>query len=55
MRNGHLHCQNVWLLLKVQFWPWIEYGLCSSMATFQELSQALHCQCYQILPLGGIV
>ncbi len=37
VNNGHLHHQNVWFLLKVQFWPCIEYGLCSSTASFQEL------------------
>jgi hypothetical protein len=55
MRSGHLHCQNVWFLLKVQFWPWVGYGLCSTIATFSELEQALHRQYYQILPLRGVV
>jgi hypothetical protein len=55
VRNGHLHCQNVWFSLKVQFWPRIGYGLCSSTATLQELEKTLHRQYYQILPLRGIV
>jgi hypothetical protein len=55
VRNGHLHCRNVWFSLKVQFWPRIGYGLCSSTATLQELDRALHQQYYQILPLGGVV
>ncbi len=55
VRNGHLHCRNVWFLLKVQFWPRISYGLCSLMATFKELESALHRQHYQILPLYGVV
>ncbi len=55
VRNGHLHQHNVWFLLKVQLWPRIGYGICSSTATFKELSMALHPQYYQILPLGGIV
>jgi hypothetical protein len=42
--NGHLHRRNVWFLLKVQLWPWIEYSICSSTATFQELSKAPHQQ-----------
>jgi hypothetical protein len=42
VRNGHLHCRNVWFSLKVQFWPRIGYGLCSLMATFHELESALH-------------
>jgi hypothetical protein len=25
--NGHLHCQNIWLLLNEQFWLQIGYGL----------------------------
>jgi hypothetical protein len=55
VRNKHLHQHNVWFLLKVQFWPRIGYGLCSLMATFQELENALHQQYFQILPLGGVV
>jgi hypothetical protein len=23
VRNGHIHHQNVWFLLQVQFWPWV--------------------------------
>jgi hypothetical protein len=42
VRNGHLHCRNVWFSLKVQFWPRISYGLCSSAATLQGLDRALH-------------
>ncbi len=54
VQNGHLcHC-NFWFLLKVQFWPCIGYGLCSSTASYQELNHALHCQYHQILLLGGI-
>jgi hypothetical protein len=55
VRNGHLHQQNVWFSLKVQFWPRVGYGLCSSMATLDELENALHKQYYQILPLGRVV
>jgi hypothetical protein len=39
----------------MQFWPRIGHGLCSSTANLQELDRALHCQYYQILPLGGIL
>jgi hypothetical protein len=31
------------------------YGICSSTATFQESSNVLHQQYYQLLPLGRIV
>jgi len=55
VRGGHLHRRNVWFSLKVQFWPWVGYGLCSTTSTFRELEQALHRQYYQILPLGGVV
>ena len=55
VRNGHLHRRNVWFSLKVQFWPRIGYGLCSSTATLEELDRALHRQYYQLLPLGGFV
>jgi hypothetical protein len=55
VRNGHLHCCKVWFSLKVQFWPRIGYGLCSSTATFNKLEGALHRQYYQILPLCGVV
>jgi hypothetical protein len=55
VRNGHLHQRNVWFSLKVQLWPRIGYGLCSSTASFNKLDRALHQQYYQILPLGGVV
>ncbi len=55
MRNRHLHRQNVWFSLKVQFWARIGYGLCSSTASFHKLDRALNWQYYQILPLGGVV
>jgi hypothetical protein len=42
-------------LLGVQFWPRVEYSLCSSTATYNELENALQKQYYQILPLGGII
>jgi hypothetical protein len=54
-RNGHLHWQNVWFLLKMKFWPRIRCGLCSSTANLCEFDRALHRQYYQILPLGGIL
>jgi hypothetical protein len=55
VRSGHMHRRNVWFSLKVQFWPRVGYGLCSSMATLHELDNALHRQYFQILPLGGVV
>jgi hypothetical protein len=55
VQNGHLHQRNVWFSLKVQFWPRIGYGLCSSTATFQELAKSLHRQYYQMLLLCGVV
>ncbi len=54
VQNGHLHQWNVWFLLKVQICPRILYGICSSIATFDELSMALHQQYYHILPLGSV-
>ncbi len=42
VRSGHMHCRNVWFSLKVQFWPRVGYGLCSSTATQHELDNALH-------------
>ncbi len=44
VHGGHLHCRNVWFLLKVHFWPRVGYGLCSSMASFQDLERELHKQ-----------
>jgi hypothetical protein len=55
VKSGHLHHRNIWFSLKVQFWPRIGYGLCSTTATYRQLEQALHQQNYQILPLGGVV
>ncbi len=51
VRNGHLHRHNVWFSLKVQFWPRIGYGICSSTVTFHKLEYALHREYYQILLL----
>ena len=55
IKNGHLHRRNIWFSLKVQFWPRIRYGLCSSTATFYELENALCRQYYQLLPLCGVI
>jgi hypothetical protein len=55
VRNGKLHRRNVWFSLKFQLCPRITYGLCSSTAKFDELSNCLRRQYYQILPLGGVV
>ena len=55
VQNGKLHCSNAWFLLKFQLCPQIVYSLCSWMATFDELSNALRKQYYQILPLDGII
>jgi hypothetical protein len=55
VRNGKLHRRNVWFSMKFQLVPRIVYGLCSSTASFDDLSNALRKQYYQILPLGGVV
>jgi hypothetical protein len=55
VQNGKLHRRNIWFLLKFQLCPQIIYGLCSSTATFNEMSNCLRQQYYQILPLGGVV
>ncbi len=54
LRNDHLHRLNDWFSLKMQFWPRIRHGLCSSMANLRKLDKALHCQYYQVLPIRGI-
>jgi hypothetical protein len=55
VRGGHLHRHNVWFSMKVQLWPSVRYGICSSTATFQILEGDLRKQYYQLLPLRGIV
>jgi hypothetical protein len=55
VQSGNMHRCNVWFFLKVQFWPRVGYGLCSSMATLHELDNVLHQQYFQILPLGRVV
>ncbi len=55
VRNSHLHQRNVWFLLGVQFWPWVGFSICNSMATYDELEHALQRQYFQILPLGGVI
>ncbi len=41
--------------MKVQFWPQVGYGLCSSTALFTDLEECLRKQYYQVLPLCGVV
>jgi hypothetical protein len=55
VRNGHIHHCSVWFSLKVQLWPQVRYGLCSSTAMYADLEKALHWQYYQILPIAGVV
>jgi hypothetical protein len=55
VRNGKLHRCHVWFSMKFQLVLRIVYGLCSSTASFDDLSNALRKQYYQILPLGGVV
>ncbi len=55
VRNGKLHRCNVWFSLKFELFPRNVYGLCSSMATFDDLGNALRKQYYQIIPLRGVV
>ncbi len=55
VRNSHLHQQNVWFLLGVQFLPWVGFSICNSMATYNKLEHALQRQYFQILPLGGVI
>jgi hypothetical protein len=55
VRNSHLHQQNVWFLLGVQFWPRVGYSICNSTAMYDELEHSQERQYYQILPLGGII
>ena len=55
VRNGKLHGRSVWFSMKFQLVPRIVYGLCSSTASFNDLSDALRKQYYQILPLRGVV
>ena len=54
VQNGHLHDQNIWCSLKFQLCPRMLYGICSSAATFEELSKALQQQYHQILPLDRV-
>jgi hypothetical protein len=53
--KGHIHHWNVWFSWQAQFWPWVGYSLCNSMASYEELENALQRQYYQILPLGGVI
>ena len=55
VRNRHIHHQNVWFLLQVQFWPWVGYSLCNSTASYKELENESQRQYYQILPLGRVI
>jgi hypothetical protein len=55
VKNDHLHRQNAWFSLGVQFWPRVGYSICNLTATYDELEHSLQRQYYQILPLGGII
>ena len=54
-REGNLRRRDVWLLLDIQFWPRVGYGICCNMASHARLEHALDKQYYNMLPLGGVV
>ena len=53
-KNGQLSRRNLWELMARQFLPKIGFGIGTLSASLEDLSQALHRQYYQLLPLGGI-
>jgi hypothetical protein len=55
VRNGSLHRRQFWLKLKIQFWPWVAFGLGCCTAPLQELETAFQKAYYKILPMGGII
>ena len=54
-KEGKLKRRDVWFLLKHQLWPRLKYGLCSSTASYTQLTHCLKKQWWQLLPLGGII
>ena len=54
-KNGSLSRRAIWLLLKIQFWPRVAYGLGCNMAYLNDLEEVLQKAYYQILPLGGVI
>ena len=54
-KNGTLHKRYIWLLLRVQFWARVGFGLSCCTASLPELETVLNRQYYHLLPLGGII
>jgi hypothetical protein len=54
-KEGGLRQRDVWLLLDIQFWPRVGYGICCNTAPHSKLEHALDKQYYRMLPLGGVV
>ena len=53
-KNGRLSRRNLFELLDRQFTPKVCFGIGTSTASLADLSETLHHQYYQLLPLGGI-
>ncbi len=53
-KNSKLSRRYLWFLVHRQFWPKVGFGLGTLSAPFDVLTNTLHHQYYQLLPLGGI-
>ena len=54
VKNAGLSRRNVWFLMEHQFLPKVGFGCGTIAAPFDEISNALHRQYFQLLPFGGI-
>ncbi len=54
-KEGNLRRRDVWLLMDIQFWPRVGYGICCNTAPHARLEHVLDKQYYNMLPLGGVV
>jgi hypothetical protein len=54
-KNGSLSRRSIWLLLRIQLWPRVAYGLGCSMASLGDLEEVMQKAYYMILPIGGVI
>jgi hypothetical protein len=54
-KNGSLHRRYIWMLLKMQLWPRVAFGLSCCTASLAELEEVLQRAYYKILPMGGVL
>ena len=54
VKEGKLSQQDLWFMMKNQFWPRVAFGIGVSMASFDTLSECLMKPYYKIPSQGGV-